>query len=322
MMRRSARKSVFGGAAIVAVALVASSGGYLLATADADQGSPEPLIPLEHHDPVVRKALLDLFSGSATRYAAQEELVRRCMAGRGFTYVKNPVPTVDVAPTLGQDPYGLTPEQARRTGYNSAENAGDSPGEVDRSGVSKLSAEQQKQWGEAYFGPEDAPEVTVDLPGGGTAGTTSEGCLAEAKKRLYGSLSDYATLNSLAGNLPIWARREAASSPDMARIDSTWSACMTSRGYPNLKNPSAARERSVDVYQRLGVVTGEARDQEISLAVADAECDRATDYTAQRVRIEDRHYGKTLKKYAAEVTAIKEMNASALARAQEALRAQ
>ncbi|MET8341069.1 hypothetical protein ABZV14_45585 [Streptosporangium canum] len=323
MMSRSFHKIAFGGIALAAVALATVSGGnYLLSTAnagDTSQSRAAVVTPLANHDPEVREALLALFSGSATRYAAQEELVQRCMKKRGFTYVQNPSSATDVAPTLGEDPYGLTVEQAQRTGYKSAENAGDSPGEVDRSGISKLSEEEQKRWGEAFFGRDDAPEIKADLPGGGRVGTTSEGCLAEAREKLYGSLSDYVKLTYLAGNLPIRARREASSDADMTRIDSAWSSCMASKEHSGLKNPDAARGRSLESHRRLGIGSDEARAQEISLAVADAECEKTTDYAAQRIRIEDRYYEKMLQKFAKELTDARKMNASALLHAKEAL---
>ncbi|GAA2904282.1 hypothetical protein GCM10010517_70310 [Streptosporangium fragile] len=85
------QKITFGGVALAAVALATATGGvHLLATADAvgtRQGDTPASIPFENHDPEVRGMLLGLFSGSATRYAAQEELVRRCMEQRGFAYV-------------------------------------------------------------------------------------------------------------------------------------------------------------------------------------------------------------------------------------------
>lgn len=312
------KKSTFGGVALAAVALAAAAGGtYIMTTANADQGSAPAPAPLRNHDPRVRGTLLGLFSGSATRYAAREESVRRCMEQRGFTYVRNPAPKADVAPTLGQDPYGLTEAQVKETGYGSAEDVNDSPGEVDRSDAS-----QQEGWGRAYFGPEDAPEVTVDLPGGGTIGTTSQGCLAEARKKLYGSLEDYVVTNFLAGNLPIWARKEAASDADMARIDSMWSSCMTGKGYTNFKNPGAARAKSSDEYQRLGVASDSARDQEISVAVADAECEQQTNYAKQRIQLEDRYYAKILKQYAEEVENIQKVNDRALVQAKQVLKTQ
>jgi hypothetical protein len=321
MTSKKVHKIIFGGAALAAVTLTVG-GGYLLTAANAvdTRQSHAPSAPsLVNHDPEVRQELLGLFAGSATRYAAEQELIRRCMEQRGFKYVKNPAPTRDVAPTLGPDPYGLAVENAKTTGYNSAENAGDSPAEVDRFGVSDLSDKEKQEWGEAYFGPENAPEVTVDLPGGGAMGTTSEGCLAEARKTLYGSLSDNARLTFLSGNFPLWAKREASSDPDMARIDSAWSACMVGKGHSGLKNPEAAREKAIEAHRRLGIASEEARNQEVALAIADAECEKTTNYAAQRVTIEDHYYKKYLNKFASEVAEMKKMNDSALARAKQVL---
>ncbi|GII97154.1 hypothetical protein [Sinosporangium siamense] len=323
MICKNSARVVFGGATIAAIALVAVTGGGHFATAadavgNSQDGATAPG-PLANHDPDVREAMLNLFSGSAARHAAQEELVRRCMERHGFTYVKNPSPTEDIAPTLELAPYGLTVDQAEKVGYNAAVNAGDAPGEVDRSGVSKLSPDRQRQWGEALFGPENAPEVSAKIPGGGVVGTTSKGCLSDAKKKLYGSLSEYAKLTFLGGNLPLWAKWEAAADTDIARINASWAACISGKGFANLKSPDAARKNALSLHREFGVSSAAARDREISLAVADAECDKATDYSRQRIKIEDRHFRAALEKYAAEVADIRKMNASALVRANEVL---
>ncbi|WP_152990695.1 hypothetical protein [Sphaerimonospora mesophila] len=322
----NSRKRIPRGVILATVVLAGTTigGGSILSSANADDGSSAtPLAtfkPLENHSPNVRASLLALFSGASTRHAAVETLVQRCMAQKGFTYVKEPTPTEDVAPTLNQDPYGVTAEKAKRSGYNAAETLSDSPGETDRSGVTKLSSIEQKNWGEAYFGPDNAPEITATIPGYGEVGTPSEGCLSQAREEIYGPLKEWIKLDFLAGNLPLEARWKASADPEMKSINSAWSSCMAGKGYSGFKDPSQARIKAQEFHQRLGIGSDEARSKEVSLATADAECETATDYAPHRIKIEDKYYAQVLEARSADVTAIKEMNQRALSRAKEVLR--
>lgn len=291
------------------------------ACGDSTQGATRPAAqePMLGHDPEVRDAMRGLFAGENVRLAAVEELVRRCMTARGLRYVKNPMGTKDVNPTLIPDPYGVPLEEAGRFGYRTADNLRDAPRQVDRSGVLKLSQADQARWGNAYWGRDSAPQIRVKVPGGGIVTTNSEGCLSEARKTLFGSLERWLKLSNFAGGFAINARRRSAADPAMNELNKAWSACMSGKGHAALSSPDHARTRAGEFHRRHGVGSDKALDEEKALATADAECENQVDYAPRRRELEDRHYRDALRAHEAEITAVLEMNEEALTRAHKIL---
>ncbi|GAA3096160.1 hypothetical protein [Streptosporangium carneum] len=310
--------------AVAALAVSATlAGGGLLANAFAADSSAQGDLaptPLAGHDPALRSEITTLFSGASRQYAAQEELVRRCMEGKGFTYVKNPTPQSDVVPTVGEDNYGQSLQAASATGYRSAEIVGDSPADIDRSGVQKLPKDQQQKWGDALLGPGDAPEITVDIPTFGEVGTPAEGCLTEARRTLYGSIEQWLKLDFLSGNILLQAQRSARADSRVSELNSSWSTCMVEKGHKGIGSPDDARAEARKIHATLGIGSSEARDKEIRIAAADAECDAKIGYGSKRRAIEDDYYRKVLVKYKTEIAALRSMNTKASARADEILR--
>jgi hypothetical protein len=93
-----------------------------------------------------------LFSGVGVRIAATEELLWRCMAKKGFRYVKRPAPKRDVNPTMSDPDYGLSPAEAQRHGYRTAALLNQSESQPDPY-KNQTPAERQR-WGQAFFGPD------------------------------------------------------------------------------------------------------------------------------------------------------------------------
>jgi hypothetical protein len=267
-------------------------------------------------DPGVREAMNGLFHGESVRAAAQYEYIYRCMAGRGFHYIKPPVGSKDVNPTMStRQDYGLSVAQARSSGYGMKPASDNAAGEIDQ--TAGLSAAQKQAWGVAFFGREDGPTVRVNLPGGGQVEENAEGCLAEARTKIYGSLEQQMRLQNLAGNLPIMARRRADADPGMKKLNSAWSNCMSSKGLSGFGAPKDAREKASGFYKRLPQAT--AKRQETQLAVADASCEAATQYSPQRRLLEDLYYTAGLHYFDGEIASLRELNDESLKRAQRIL---
>ncbi|MFD8528612.1 hypothetical protein ACFV0L_14475 [Streptosporangium canum] len=322
LVSRVKKRSTVTAAAALAISATLAGGG-LLANAFASEFSAQVDLaptPLVGHDPALRSEITTLFSGVSRRYAAQEELVRRCMEGKGFTYVKNPAPQSDVVPAVGQDNYGQSLQEASTTGYRSAEIVGDSPADIDRSGVQKLPQDQQQKWGDALLGPDSGPEVTVNIPMFGEVGTPTDGCLTEARRTLYGSIEQWLKLDFLSGNMLLQAQKSARADSEVSELNSAWSTCMAEKGHKGLGSPDSARAETRRIHATLGIGSSEARDREIGIATADAECDTKIAYGPKRRAIEDDYYRRTLVKYKTEIAALRSMNAKASIRADEILR--
>ncbi|RAY13801.1 hypothetical protein DPM19_19305 [Actinomadura craniellae] len=268
-------------------------------------------------DPGVRDALRGLFDGFSTRFAAEQELVHRCMAAKGFRYVKLTAPATDAHPTMGKDDYGIGVAAAKRHGYKTQERIGGPQNDPGAADLKLLSEADRKRWGEAFYGPDDVKRIRVTLPDGKQIETSPVGCLSEARIKIFGSLEQMLKGENFAANLPIEARRRAGADPAMKTLNSTWSACMSGKGHPALPDPAAARSQAATRYKSASA--DQAFRAEIKLAVADAECELKNNYAAQRRRLEDLYYTAGMRRYEADITAIREMNQAALARAKKIL---
>ncbi|MCW2904638.1 MAG: hypothetical protein JWO67_6903 [Streptosporangiaceae bacterium] len=259
----------------------------------------------------VRDKMEGLFAGVGVRIAATEELSWRCMTKKGVRYVKRPAPKRDGNPTMSAPDYGISPAEAGRHGYRTAALLNESENQPNPY-KDQTPAERQR-WGQAFFGPDSAPQIRVKLPGGSEVETSSQGCLADAQKQVFGSIERMLKSESFAGNLPAQARNRANADPRMRKLNALWSACMTKQGHAGLADPALAHSKAAESYRN-----GDRRT-EIKIAVADATCEQQIHYAPQRKRLEDLYYTAALHHYEPEIAAVYEMNKGALARARTVL---
>ena len=280
-MALSTRKMTIAATVTVAVAAV------LAVTAIGEDGEEKKTPPAEaawtlpdKPDPDVRAVVSALFDGNTRRAAAQEELIYRCMALRGFSYIKPPPP---ITMRIPQN-YGLSVAEATRHGYRiQLKKPPKINSPIDQ--TAGLSAEGKKAWGVALRGGEDGPVVHVAIPGG-VVEEPADGCLAAARTRIYGSLPQQVRLQNLAGHLTPMAQKRSAADPEMARLNQTWSGCMEAKGHHGLKTPEDARGEALEFHRGYIRLT----HAEIRLAVADAGCERVSGYARKRRLLEDRYY--------------------------------
>ncbi|MDX6742004.1 hypothetical protein [Actinocorallia sp. A-T 12471] len=303
---------------LVVVPLVS---GMLIACAACSPGDEPPprtspgwTLPAEP-DPGARDAIRGLWDGMALRHAAQEELVRRCMTKAGFTYIKSPSPTSDVAPTMTVEPYGQPVAEAKRHGYPK-DPANDKIATETDPGNGGLSASDQAKWQAAYFG-DDSAAVQVDLPNGESIGVNGNGCLAEAKATLYGSVELEIRVVNFAGTLPLEAQRQIRADPTLKTLNATWAACVKAKGLGDFPDPETARTKATEFTTQ--TTPADAHKKEIALAVADAECETETDYAPQRRTLEDRYYTTALHMYEGPITELLTTNKHALLKAKHVL---
>ncbi|TDC67685.1 hypothetical protein E1200_14135 [Actinomadura sp. GC306] len=294
--------------------LVGCSDGSTPAATEARQKTWK--VP-EAPDAGIRDELQSLFEGADTRFAAEEELVHRCMTAKGFHYVKLASPSSDVHPTMSRDEYGITVAAAKRDGYGSRERLSRAADHPDPSGLRQMTDQQRKSWGEAFYGPDSVERIKVELPDGSRIETSPQGCLSEARKKIFGSLEQTLKSSYLAANIPIIARKKAAADPEMVALNKVWAQCMTSAGHPGLANPESARSKAAGAYKTMD--QSAAFKLEVEMAVSDAECEREQGYAAKRRELEGRYYTAAMRVFGAEITAIRKHNQESLVRARNLL---
>lgn len=187
-------------------------------------------------------------------WRAQQDLIRSCMRGAGFSYTPVPYRPIRVDLTGGFGPWPtLRPPEEHAVGPDQNANVGD-----------------DEQWQAAYSN--EGSSVTFDLPGGGQGGAATGGCLGESLRKLYGN--DLGTPIRADMIIMNWLPKVVKSAADSAAVKDSliaWSACMTARGWSadvSTNLPVGALHDDVACRQRDGLP--EAYLKAFQLAVANA----------------------------------------------------
>ncbi|MEU1146905.1 hypothetical protein ABZ380_15125 [Streptomyces sp. NPDC005901] len=271
----------------------------------------------ERPDPGIRDAAAGLMDGIGVRSAAEEELIRQCMTARGFRYIKAPD---DTTPVKTAADYAISPQQAEERGYGlraQLESTANAPRDANNDALSALPASRREKWQTAFSGGRAAPMVKVSVPEVGQMQTRDGGCIAKARRQLYGSLEQFLKLLTFQGNFAGQMEQRAARDPRVTALNGRWSACMTKRDHPGLAEPSKAAVRAGDTYRSRNAE--DAFTFERAIAEADATCQQRLHYVPRRRLVEDLYLTAGMRKYEAEVTAVREMNRDAQERARRIL---
>ena len=185
------------------------------------------------------------------------QLVRRCMAGRGFTLPLTApapsVPTADAPPSGAGD--GLYAPFSKVSRPRSA---------ATEPGFRRALLGSPRQTG------------TLHLPGGGIVEYRTTGCYAQAMATIYGSVRSYQRLVFARNAVRGTAGERLARDPRLAGALTGWTRCMKMRGF-SFPSPGAARQDVYDAYMK-DADRARARRHELAIAAADRYC-------AERTRI-------------------------------------
>ena len=220
-------------------------------------GSSQPAIA----PPAARGDLVTVAFSSAreedrTLASAREQLVRRCMTARGFTFPPTapapPLPTADRAPFgAGYGLFAQFPMEApRRTAPT-------------QTGSRRALLGSPRQTG------------TLHLPGRVIVKYRSSGCYADAMGTLYGSVRHYQWLVATRNAVRSAAGERVARDPRLAGAQTGWTRCMALRGFP-YPSPEAARMGVYDAYLKASDRT-RAQQRELATAAADRYCAERTE---------------------------------------------
>lgn len=204
-------------------------------------------------------------------FAAEQRLIRGCMAARGEPYRAGevalaPPPSADALPSRDGD-YGLAALIARAD--PAALRSARTPGRSPQARVLERMSPRRRARYERLLAGGGRPR-RIALPGGAEFEYQIGGCTARAMTRLYADVDDYyrgvAMRNAVAAavNVPLERdRRLLAGGRD-------WRRCMTAAGH-RVRSPSDARERLYRAYIRARAVAS-VRPREREIAAADRRC--------------------------------------------------
>ncbi|WP_109506732.1 hypothetical protein [Nocardioides speluncae] len=266
MVTRFARKTGIVAAAVV----IAVSGIALASVSRTDDSEPIAVRPVTEAE----KALL---------YRAEERLIYRCMAEHGFEYDEIPLDTDDPDREF---PYVIDDVAwAKRHGFGDATSK-EAPPEASPNEVNleRLSQEQQQEWQATLFG--DGPRVSVRLPGGGRLSTNTDGCLAEARRALYGDLERWFRARRLIDNQSVFVRRGVREDSRYEAAIADWAGCMRRKGY-QVADPGQLRELAFQRSRNLKAAA--ARTIEVRAAVTEAMCATSTSLPGVVLTLEREH---------------------------------
>jgi hypothetical protein len=232
------------------------------------------------------------------------------MRTAGFSYPISP----DTATPAPDASYGLSVDQATESGYQTQSHVLLVP-DVRGDQGPPADPTQRAAYGRALSGPGGAMtnihSDMLGISGGGPA----TGCQAQAESALYGSLQAAALHNLIGANALNAGLAAAAQDPRVHELNRQWSACMTAAGRPGYGDPTAAiddaRRKAGNDYQALA--EGSARE----IAIADATCQRDTDYPRQRQAVEDQELTGMLHAHPDEFARIEAAGREAATRASE-----
>lgn len=187
---------------------------------------------------------------------AEQELTGRCMRKNGFAYEVDAPPgtseDMETLPSLGGFGTPLTVETAR-DGYPEVNAADPVTKDAEPGGT--------RRGFDRTLDDEHARQVHIEIPGL-AVGASTRGCVAEARRRLYGSVRNYLMVEYLAQGVRQFGSR-ALDDPAVRRSLETYETCMRGRGYA-AANPGQAR--------RIATRRSEGAAAEVQMAISDARC--------------------------------------------------
>ncbi|MGH3241205.1 MAG: hypothetical protein ACRDNL_12565 [Spirillospora sp.] len=266
---------------------------------------------------------------------AEEKLIQQCMKQAGFTYTFTPPKETgpqqawqrtDDVTGARQNGYGIL--QALRdakAAEGDPHGRPDDPGSVNNGGAqppsrndnpdtANLSSADKRRYQNTLMGTRREEVLTW---GGGVLTLPVDGCLAGARKRLYGDIKQYAAVSSLADNLEGTAVGDAAENTRLDGPERRWSQCMGGKGY-RFSTKEQAHEAAANLYDPARLPSRPYR-KEIEQAVADAECDKQAGYSALKQQLYDQALKDLTKKHERDLLAYSEMQRKALKVAAEVL---
>ncbi|MEU8465952.1 hypothetical protein [Streptomyces sp. NPDC029003] len=264
-MGRTRRGAVAALAAAVALAMCTGCGTEGRAARDPGPGATG----------AARAAAVELTAGqSRLLERAEQVLIGRCMAQRGFRYaVTEPPPQARAKRSF---PYGLDDVAwARAHGYGGRDDrASEAARRADPNQryFHGLSARGRAAARTALMGASPAG-LTATAPTGTTLTASPDGCIARAERSLYGDLAAWFRVKVVTMNIRPAQEAKVRADPRYAEAVGAWAACMRAAGRP-YASPDDSRAAAAAFAEELPPDRADAAES--ALAVAEATCATGT----------------------------------------------
>lgn len=199
----------------------------------------------------------------------EQELTARCMAVKGFAYEVDPLVAPDDAvtpPSLGGFGTPLTLEEAS-DGYPATQ--------LRRPTPTALESPRRTPRYERALDARHARQVRIEIPGI-AVGASTRGCVATARRQLYGSVRNYLMVEYAAQGIRQFGS-SALEDSQVQRAITKYETCMRAAGYA-AGNPGQARQLAVRRFGRTRL--NEASPAEVEMATSDARCQRRSEVYA------------------------------------------
>ncbi|MEV8374806.1 hypothetical protein AB0P21_18865 [Kribbella sp. NPDC056861] len=242
---------------------------------------------------------------------AEERLIRECMSAAGFTYYEKPRPPKSGEPDF---PYVVTDVAwARANGYGVKQSA--PPADPTAQYFAGLSKDQQDAWRTTLVG--SGKQISVELAPGERLSVSDKGCIASARRTLYGDLPGWFKARRTVDNLEFLVQDKVRRDQRYGVAMADWAGCVRGRGY-DAGGPGALREI---VAQRIkGRAADVVRAAELDAAVVEATCANSTSLAATLLALEPEHRASVTADHRRELAELNVFEQTALPRARSALR--
>jgi hypothetical protein len=236
----------------------------------------------------------EFLAGNGPAEQARQMAIRDCMAKAGFPWPDATLRQLKVQDLIPLKPLSL--DQARSLGYTSPQQNN-----------SESQSNQSSAATEAFSGPQGASRISVDVLGMKPS-VSSEGCLGESYKRVYGSIQNGMMATGVTANALLPAINAAIADASVADANKKWSECMSAANYPNFETPDRAWDNARQ----------NAQDAP-TIAVADAKCREGVSYEAVRTAALNKYLTTFLTRNEALITEIQGIRKQGAENAQKIL---
>jgi hypothetical protein len=247
----------------------------------------------------------------ALLHRAEQRLIKQCMTTAGFQYDERPVPPARTERRFAYIIDDLA--WAKVHGY-------DDPNPAPRSTnpnaqrAQRLPAAEARRWERTLIG--DGKQISFELGDGSRISTSDKGCLATARRTLYGDLAGWFRARRTSDGLIYIVYSKVNHDPRYDAALKEWAACVRGRGYPA---DTPGRLMEVVKQRTKGQPQQAIRAAEITGAVTEAECATSTSLARTVRELHAEHLTKTTADNRREFQQLERLERAALPRAQAAL---
>jgi hypothetical protein len=241
---------------------------------------------------------------------AEERLIHECMGAAGFMYFEKAAVPVSDRPDF---PYVVDDVAwARGNGYGAGPVAPAANPAVEY--FAGLSGERQEAWRRALVG--SGRQLSVELSPGRRLSASDNGCIASARRTLYGDLPRWFKARRLTDNLGFLVQDRVRGDRRYLAAMAEWAECVKGRGY-GAADPGELRE--VVAKRNEGLPAPVVRAAEVEATVVEATCAQSTSLARTVRAIEPVHRAAVTAERRSELAGLNGLEQDAVPRAKVVL---